>query len=79
MVSIMDDQNVIIFLDKIKKLLELGNKPKAITEIEAIMEMLTKQITRKNGKLILPIPHPVTESENKLNEIIHFINGRFPV
>ena len=30
----MEDQNIVLFLDKIKKLLELGNKPKAIAEID---------------------------------------------
>jgi len=75
----MDDQNVIIYLDKILKLLELGNKPKAITEIEAIMVMLDKQVARKKGLLILPILHAQTETDNKVNEIIHYINGRFQV
>ncbi len=87
----VDDQNVIIYLDKIKKLLELGNKPKAIIEIEAIIIMLTKQVAKKKGKLVLPIviPSP-TETEranpiflrefelaNKINEVIHILNDRY--
>jgi len=84
----MENQNVIIFLDKIKKLIELGNTPKAISEIEIIIIELERQIRKKQGKIILPlvIPsvHNITKSKSfsldnrkKLNEIIHFINGRF--
>lgn len=87
----MEDQNVLIYLDKIKKLLELGNKDKAITEIDTLEMTLSRAIAKKKGHLILPIliPQP-TETEksnpillrefelaNKFNEIIHFINGRF--
>jgi len=43
----MENQNVIIFLDKIKKLIELGNKPKAISEIEIITIQLERQIRKK--------------------------------
>ena len=87
----MDDQNVIIYLDKIKKLIELGNKPKAITEIDAIMVMLNKKMARKNGKLFQLIVIPqATETErsnpifmrdfelgHKMNEILTFLNDRF--
>jgi len=84
----MENQNVIIFLDKIKKLIELGNKPKAISEIEIITIQLEHQIRKKQGKIILPLLIPsaqnITKSKSfsldnrkKLNEIIHFINGRF--
>ena len=87
----MEDQNIIIFLDKVKKLIELGNKPKAVTEIESIMEILQKQINLKKGKVIIPItiPEPTdTEKANpiflrdyelagKINEIINLINQRW--
>jgi len=84
----MDSQNVIIFLDKVKKLIELGNKPKAISEIETITIQLEHQIRKKQGKIIVPLLIPgVDEISNeksfsidnrkKLNEIISFINKRF--
>lgn len=89
----MEDANVIVFLDKIKKLLELGNKPKAIDEIDGLELLLTRQISLKNGKQFMPItiPQPTeTEKANpifmrdfelahKINEIIHFLNNRYPV
>ena len=89
----MDDQNVTLFLDKIQKLLELGNKPKAITEIETLMILLQRQINIKKGKRFLPIVIPeTTETERanpiflrefelaqKVNEIIHFLNERHQV
>lgn len=84
----MDNQNVIIFLDKIKKLIELDNKPQAISEIETIIVQLEHQIRKKQGKVIVPLLIPVveeisseksfcTDNRKKLNEIIHFINKRF--
>lgn len=87
----MEDQNVIIFMDKIKKLLELGNKSKAITEIDTLETMLGRAISKKKGKVIIPITIPqATETEmanpifmrefeiaGKVNEIISFLNGRF--
>lgn len=87
----MDDNNVIIFMDKIKKLLEQGNKPKAILELDTLILTLERFAAKKKGKLFLPIviPQP-TETEkanpiflrdfelaNKINEIIFFLNGRF--
>ena len=89
----MEDQNIILFLDKIKKLIELGHKPKAVSEIETLETLLNHQISKKKGKLFLPIviPEP-TETEkanpiflrdfelaNKVNEIINFLNNRYPV
>ena len=89
----MEDQNIVLFLDKVKKLIELGNKPKAITEIEALETMLVRAINKKKGKHFLPItiPEP-TETEranpiflrefevaHKVNEIINFLNNRYPV
>lgn len=89
----MEDQNVVLFLDKIKKLLELGNKPKAIQEIEQLEILLIHAVTKKKGKLFLPIiiPEP-TETEranpiflrdfelaNKINELINFLNHRHPI
>lgn len=87
----MEDTNIIMFMDKIHKLIELGNKPKALTEIEVLMEMLQKQINNKKGKIIIPItiPQPTeTERANpiflrefelagKVNEIIKIINERW--
>lgn len=89
----MEDQNFILFLDKIKKLIELGNRPKAVSEIEALETLLIHQVNKKKGKLFLPItiPEP-TETEkanpiflrefelaNKVNEIINFLNNRYPI
>lgn len=84
----MDNQNVIIFLDKIKKPIEIGNKPKAISEIETITIQLEHQIRKKQGKIIVPLLIPsveeisneklfCTDNRKKLNEIISFINKRF--
>ena len=89
----MEDQNIVLFLDKIKKLIELGNKPKAITEIEALETLLIREVTKKKGKHFLPIVIPkTTETERanpiflrefelaeKINEIIYFLNNRYPV
>jgi len=89
----MEDQNIILFLDKIKKLIELGNKPKAVTEIESLELVLTREITKKKGKQFIPISVPTpTEADksnliimrdfeicNKVNEIIYFLNNRHPV
>ena len=84
----MEDQNIIIFLDKIKKLLELGNKPKAIAEIEVIMVILQNKIAKKNGKLfrLITIPQQTEATDStlrdfelahKVNEIITFLNERY--
>ena len=84
----MDNQNVIIFLDKIKKLIELGNKPQAIIEIETIIIQLEHQIRKKQGKIILPLLVPsiqeisneklfCIDTRKKQIEIINFINKRF--
>jgi len=89
----MEDSNILIFLDKIKKLLELGNKPKAILEIDGLELLLSREISRKKGKQFVPITiPPATETEkanpifmrefelaNKINEIIYFLNNRYPV
>ena len=89
----MEDQNVVLFLDKIKKLIELGNKPQAVTEIETLETMLIREVNKKKGKQFLPITIPdPTETEkanpiflrefevaHKVNEIINFINNRYPV
>lgn len=58
----MEDQNIILFLDKIKKLIELGNKPKAVTEIESLELVLTREITKKKKASSLfqyLSPHPL--------------------
>jgi len=89
----MENQNVIIFLDKVKKLLELGNKPKAIIEIDTLITLLERAVLKKKGKRFIPITIPeATETEkanpifmrdfelaHKQNEVILFLNERFPV
>jgi len=89
----VEDTNVVIFLDKIKKNLEMNMVPQSITAIEVLETELMRHISKKKGKQILPItiPDPTdTEKSNpiflrefelagKVNEIIHFINNRFPV
>lgn len=80
-------------MDKIKKLLELGNKPQAIIEIDTLIIMLEKKILKKKGKRFLPLNIPVAtgtsevnslfirdyEIASKQNEIIYFLNERYPV
>lgn len=84
----MQDQNIIIFLDKIKKLIELGNKPKAVLEIESLISLLEIHIRKKRGVVILPLLvssingiSNVTvfakDNRAKINEIIQFLNKRF--
>lgn len=87
----MEDQNVVILLDKFKKLLELGNVPKVITEMDTVILMLEKQLLKSKGSrfqsLHVPdvdsISHPDaefhTDTRRKINEIIKFLNERFPV
>ncbi len=89
----MDDQNVVIFMDKVKKLVELGNKPLAVIELDSLIHVLERQILKKKGKrfLLITIPDPTeTEKANpifmrdfelahKLNEILLFLNERFSV
>jgi len=89
----MEDQNIVIFLDKLKKNLEMNMVPQSITTIETLEIELMRNISKKKGKHILPItiPEPTeTERSNpiflrefelagKVNEVIHFINNRFPV
>ena len=89
----MEDQNILLFLDKLKKNLELGMVPQTISAIEVLETELTRNIAKKKGVQIVPItiPEPTeTEKANpifmrdfeiagKSNEIIHFINQRFPV
>lgn len=65
----MENQNIIIFLDKIHKNLELGMIPQTIIDIDMLMKELIRVEAKKTGKLILPIP--------EITEIIHFINNRF--
>jgi len=87
----LDDSNVIILLDKIKKLLELGNKPKAIIELDAVILTLERNIFKKKGRRFQLIAIPVmtkTEESNpmlvrdfelshKINEILVFLNERY--
>ena len=84
----MEDQNIIIILDKIKKLVELGNTPTAISEIETIIVQLEHHMRKKQGKIIIPLPIPsidtisnakafALDNRKKLDEVIQFINKRF--
>ncbi len=82
----MEDQNIIIFLDKMKKLIELGNTPKAVDEIDTLIIQLEHHIRKKQGMAILPLIIPETntkpiqfsrDNSKKINEIISFINKRF--
>lgn len=70
-----------IFLDKIKKLLELGNTPKVIIEIDTLIMVLERQINKKKGKRFKLISPQSTESEvsHSLNEVISFLNERFQI
>ena len=84
----MEDQNIIIFLDKIKKLIELGNTPKAADEIDTLIMELERHIRKRRGMVIVPLIIPGTDemskpmqfardNSQKINEIIQFINKRF--
>jgi len=80
----MEDQNIIIFLDKIQKLLELGNKQKSIDEITTLILELEHKISKQKGKLFQPIiisqdekDTPIKLMQFKVNEIINFLNERF--
>ena len=84
----MENQNIIIFLDKIKKLIELGNTPKAADEIDTLIIQLEHHIRKKQGMVIVPLIIPNVDgisqsiqfsldNRKKLNEIIQFINKRF--
>ena len=84
----MENQNIIIFLDKMKKLIELGNTPKAADEIDTLIIQLEHHIRKKQGMVIVPLVIPNVDetsqpiqfsldNRKKLNEIIQFINKRF--
>jgi len=88
----MEDTNLIQILDKIKKNLERGAVPIAINEIEATMTMIERKIALAKGKRFADLhipqdlsvtPNPLikndTEIKHKVNEIIRFLNERFPV
>ncbi|KKN76223.1 hypothetical protein LCGC14_0372490 [marine sediment metagenome] len=89
----MNDSNIVIFLDKIKKNLEMNKVPQTIADIDTLLILLQRDLLKKKGKQIIPITiPPTTETEkanpiflrefelaNKLNEIIFFLNERFPV
>lgn len=67
--------------------------PQTITDIEILETELLRNIAKKKGVQIVPITiPPATETEKanpifmrdfeiagKTNEIIHFLNNRFPV
>lgn len=86
----MEDQNIIIFLDKIKKLIELGNTPKAVIDMDALIIKLEHKLRKQNGKVINPLSIPLVDeisktkqfsadNRKKINEIIRFINMRYSV
>ena len=47
----METYNVLQIMDTILKLLQLGNTPKAIQEIEGIIAILNHEVIKKQGKL----------------------------
>jgi len=78
----MEDQNIIIFLDEIKKLLELGNKPKAIAEIDALIITLERSMALKKGKrfpFVLTETYSPKEIAGVVNQITSYLNKRFPL
>ena len=75
----MEDQNVVILLDKFKKLLEQGNKNKVIVDMEATIITLERHLVKAKGLRIQPLSAPVTQCDKKINEVVNFINRRFPV
>ena len=76
--KIMEDQNIIILLDKFKKMLELGNKDKVILDMDATIITLERNVTKAKGLRIQPLL-PETKCDKKINEIVDFINKRFPI
>ncbi len=77
----MEDSNIIIFLDKIDKLIELGNIPKATQEIKFLLLELERKISKNKGKRFQLLPNQLNPNDvhPKLNEIITFLNDRFPL
>lgn len=87
----MQNENVIQVLDKVSKLLQLGNSAAALKEVDGALEILVRECAKKDGKLFQELTLPqYSEQElkdpvnlmrlqygNKLNEIIHFLNHRF--
>lgn len=91
----MDDFNTIQILDKIKKNLERGAVPIAITEIDATISLLERKIALGKGKRFADLhieqdvinasvrgdkpTSPEQETRYKVNEIVRFLNERFPI
>lgn len=91
----MEDMNILQILNKIKKNLERGAIPIAVSEIEATITMLERKIVVAKGKRFADLHieqdvanaslrgdkpiSPEQETRYKINEIIRFLNERFPV
>lgn len=75
----MEDQNIIILLDKFKKMLEMGNKDKVILDMDATIITLERHVVKSKGIRIQPLIDPQTACDKKINEVVHYINKRFPI
>jgi len=91
----MEDQNVVILLDKFAKLLEQGNVPKVIAEIYATITTLERNLTKAKGIRVplinmnelhahlvssdVPLANDIKNIANHQNMLAKFINERFPV
>ena len=89
----MDDNNLIMLLDKIKKNLERGAVPIAIADIDAALLVLQRHVDKAKGKRFQPmVISQMTDVERnnailqrnfeltkRFNEIVFFLNERFPL
>jgi hypothetical protein len=77
----MEDQNVIILLDKIKKLIDLGNKPTAISEIDGTIAVLQKNVNKDKIFEEIFTQYQLDSNDEvlrlKVNEIVRWLNNRF--
>lgn len=91
----MEDINILQILDKVKKNLERGAVPVAISEIDATITLLNRKIALGKGFRFAELhitqdtvnasvrgDKPISQEDEtryKVNEIIRFLNERFPV